>query len=92
MEFLVRIEVALPPDMAQTAREQLLARERARGLELKADGVIQRIWRIPGRTANVGIWSASDATELHDAIASLPLFPWIDAHVTPLARHPLERN
>jgi muconolactone D-isomerase len=48
------------------------------------------MWRIPGRTANVGIWKAKDATELHAAISSLPMFPYIDAHVTPLATHYLE--
>jgi muconolactone D-isomerase len=49
-----------------------------------------RIWRIPGRTANVGIWEAPDATALHDLVSSLPLFPWLDVTVTPLARHYLE--
>lgn len=89
-EFLVRIEFSLPLDMAPDVRARLLEQEQARGLELKAKGVILRIWRIPGRRANVGIWQARDATALHDAIASLPLFPWIDAQVTPLALHPME--
>ena len=92
MEFLVRIEFALPSDMAEDARDRLLEQERARGQELRAAGVIQRIWRLPGRNANVGIWQAQDATALHEAIASLPLFPWIDAGVTPLALHHLERD
>jgi muconolactone D-isomerase len=48
------------------------------------------MWRVPGRVANVGIWQATDATELHEALASLPLFPYIDARVTPLAQHYLE--
>jgi muconolactone D-isomerase len=92
MEFLVRIEFAFPPDLAAEARDRVLELERARGRELKAAGVIQRIWRIPGRRANVGIWQAEDATALHEAIASLPLFPWIDARVTPLALHSLESD
>jgi muconolactone D-isomerase len=90
MEFLVRIQVSLPPDMDPAARTELLERERARGFELKQEGMIVRIWRIPGRLANVGIWQAPDATALHEAIASLPLFPWIDAEVVPLAVHYLE--
>ena len=90
LEFLVRIDFSLPSEMAADARDRLLEQERARGLELKSEGVILRIWRIPGRRASVGIWQARDATALHDAIASLPLFPRIDAQVTPLALHPLE--
>ena len=92
MEFLVQIQVSLPADMPPDDRERLVEQERSRGLALKRSGVIVRIWRIPGRTANVGIWRAEDATALHEAIASLPLFPWLDANVTPLARHPLESD
>ena len=35
---------------------------------------------------------ANDATDLHRAISSLPLFPWLDVHVTPLAQHHLEAD
>jgi muconolactone delta-isomerase len=90
VEFLVQIQVTLPPELPDAFREELMAREQARGWELKNQGVIRRIWRIPGRTANVGIWDASDPTALHDALSSLPMFPYIDATVTPLATHYLE--
>jgi muconolactone D-isomerase len=53
-------------------------------------GVIVSIWRIPGGLRNVGVWEAADATELHEQLASLPVFPWLEAGVTPLAEHPLQ--
>jgi muconolactone D-isomerase len=90
MDFLVRIAVTLPPELPVERVERLVAAERARGAELKADGTIQRIWRIPGGMQNVGIWSAADATALHDALMSLPLARYMKAEVTPLAVHPLE--
>jgi muconolactone D-isomerase len=90
MEFLVEIEVRLPSEMAGTTRRELYEREAVRGLELQAAGAIKRIWRVPGRTANVGLWEASDASALHEYLASLPLYVWLDIHVRPLARHPLE--
>jgi muconolactone D-isomerase len=90
MEFLVQIQVTLPPELSSTDREGLMELEQARGRELKDQGVIRRIWRIPGRTANVGIWDAPDPTVLHEALTSLPMFPYIDATVTPLATHYLE--
>lgn len=90
MEFLVRIEVSLPAEMAAHQKSELLAAERARGRELRASGAIRRIWRVPGGLHNVGIWEAADATELHELIERLPLYPWIRAEVTALARHPLE--
>jgi muconolactone D-isomerase len=88
MEFLVEIEVRWPPDGDEARRAALVAAERDRAAELAAAGRIRRLWRVPGRWANVGVWAAEDATALHDAIASLPLFPWLDVRVTPLAQHP----
>ena len=90
MEFLVHITVALPPDMPKHDLETLVAAEGVRGRELVAAGKIRRIWRIPGAWRNVGVWDATDATELHSLISSLPAYPWITAEVTALARHPLE--
>lgn len=89
MEFLVQVRVSLPPEMDAEQRAQLLAAELERGRELVAAGHIDGIWRVPGALRNVAIWSARDATELHELIASLPLFPWFAAEVTALATHPL---
>jgi muconolactone D-isomerase len=90
MEFLVQIQVTLPPQLPAEERARLADAEAQRGRELKDAGTIVRIWRIPGRTANAGIWDAPDPTALHEAIASLPMFPYLLADVTPLATHPLE--
>lgn len=90
MEFLVQIQVNFPPDMPETEFAEVTTREAVRGRELQDAGTIVRIWRIPGRRANVGVWSAPTVDDLHTALMSLPAFPWIDAHVTPLATHPLE--
>jgi muconolactone D-isomerase len=89
--FLVQITTALPPDMPKAAREQLIASERRRGLELVDAGVIRAIWRVPGELRNVAIWEADDATHLHEFIMSLPASPWFAAEVTALAEHPLGR-
>ena len=75
--------------MPQADRSSLLERERQRGRELKQAGVIEDMWRVPGRLANVGIWRAQSATALHEAISSLPVWAWTDVTVTPLADHHL---
>ena len=90
MEFLVEIQVTLPPTVTEAERVRLTDAEARRGRELQHAGTIVRIWRVPGRTANIGIWEAPDASALHDALASLPMFPHLRADVTPLATHPLE--
>lgn len=92
MEFLVAIRASVPDDFDEPKRAQLLAAELARGRELRRDGVIQRIWRVPGAQRNVGIWEARDAGALHEAISSLPLYRWMSTEVTALATHPVERG
>jgi len=88
IDFLVEIDVRLPPGTDPARRAELIAAEAGRAKELSARGTIARLWRVPGRWSNVGIWCASDATELHEALSSLPLYPWLDVHVTALAKHP----
>lgn len=92
MEFLVRFEVNAPESMAPEERERLRTLERARANELRELGVLTRLWRVPGRRAVIGLWEAVDATALHDALASLPMFPWMDVNVEPLAAHPQEQK
>ena len=85
----MEIDVRLPGDLDAERRAALLEAEAVRGAELADAGVLRAIWRVPGRLANRAIWSALDATALHDALTSLPLWPYMDVRVTPLARHAL---
>ena len=87
----MEIDVRLPATLGETERAELLDAELERGRQLVEAGVIRAIWRIPGAIRNVGIWEAADATELHEHLTSLPLFPWLTAEVRPLAVHPLQR-
>jgi muconolactone D-isomerase len=91
MEFLVRAENRLPPDTPDVVRARLKKGERARADELRAAGILKRLWRVPGRNATVGLYDVADATELHEAISSLPMFPWLDVTVEAVATHPQEQ-
>lgn len=90
MEFLVRMENRLPPETPDDERAELKAGERARAAELRAEGVLKRLWRVPGRNATVGLYEAADPGRLHEALMSLPMAPWLDITVEPLATHPQE--
>jgi muconolactone D-isomerase len=89
MEFLVRVEAPRVYELPADECAALIERERARGRELIAEGVIRHFWRIPGRRGNIGIWSAADADELEAALTSLPVWAYADIDVTPLAGHPM---
>ncbi|MGH3741228.1 MAG: muconolactone Delta-isomerase [Micromonosporaceae bacterium] len=90
MEWLVRTENRLPADTAAERREELRAAERARAMELRSSGVLKRLWRVPGGRGTVGLYECADAAELHEALASLPMFPWLEMTIEPLAAHPQE--
>lgn len=90
MEFLVTLRQDWAALREQPDLDALVAAEREVGRELVREGTIVRIWRLPGRRANVGVWRAADATELHATLERLPLRRWLDAEVVALATHDLE--
>ena len=87
MEFLVSIQIGPLPSDEETVA-QLYAAESARAAVLADQGILKRLWRVPGQRANWGLWEAKDATALHEALSSLPLFPYMDIEVQSLAQHP----
>lgn len=92
MEFLVRSQLGTPPQIPPEQLRELTAAEAARGAELREQGAIVRIWRLPGQRASVAVYAARDATHLHELLASLPLWPHLDCTVEPLAQHYLEEG
>jgi muconolactone D-isomerase len=88
MLFHVRMEVRLPHDLPAEHADALRAQEREVAQGIQRQGKWPHLWRIPGRTANISVFDCADADELHALISSLPMFPYMDIVVTPLARHP----
>jgi muconolactone D-isomerase len=88
LEFLVEIENRWPAEGDPGQKAQLIKAEADRAKELAAAGILRKLWRIPGTARNVGLWEAADATALHQALTSLPFFPWLNIQVRPLAAHP----
>ncbi len=90
MEFLVSIDVRTRHALDPERPAELQAAETAPARELAAQGSLRRIWRTPGRRSDISLYEAPDATELHAALSSLPLFPYLQIAVQALATHPLE--
>jgi muconolactone D-isomerase len=93
MEFLVRQLNRMPADEeSRRLREELRPKERRVAQELREAGILRRLWRVPGTQHAIGLYEADDATALHDALSSLPMFPWLEIEIQPLAVHPQERK
>ncbi len=88
MLFHVRLDVALPHDLDAKVRDDLSARERQRVRELQQSGAWVHLWRIAGRRSSMAILDVASPEELHELLASLPLYPYLDLTVTALAAHP----
>src|SRR5438067_1069785 len=74
--FMLKIDVSLPAAMPDAEKTALRQRENARAEELIAKGTMQRIWRIVGRVANFSVWEAPSLEALHEAVMSMPMFPY----------------
>jgi muconolactone D-isomerase len=86
--YHVRMDVRPPPGVATAEFDRLKAEEKARALELQRQGVWVHLWRIAGRYSNISVFDVPDHDALHSMLSTLPLFPFMEIGVTPLARHP----
>lgn len=91
-EFLVHIEFVGEERIPVDEIDPLIMRERARAAELAREGHLKRMWRVPGRRANWGLWAAEDASQLHEILESLPYWPYMEIEVHPLAKHPVDQG
>jgi muconolactone D-isomerase len=73
---------------APTARDDLLAREKAYSQEWQRSGHWRHIWRCAGQYANLSIFAVEGNEQLHEILWGLPLFPYMAITITPLAGHP----
>ena len=88
MLYCVRMDVHVPHDIDPQRFERLKSEEKARSQELQRAGKWPHIWRVAGRYANISIFDVESHDELHAILSGLPLFPFMEITVTPLARHP----
>jgi muconolactone D-isomerase len=86
--YLVQMTVRSPAGTDPAVLAELQATEKQRAPELQRDGRWRHLWRIVGAYANASVFDVADHDELHRILSTLPLFPYMDVTVTPLAEHP----
>ena len=88
MLYCVEMDVHVPRDVDPAVFDRLKAEEKARAADLQREGKWRHLWRVAGRYANISIFDVASHDELHAILSTLPLFPFMDISVTPLAQHP----
>lgn len=87
MLFMVEMTVRIPPSSDPQFVDKLKADEKALSQQLQREGKWRHLWRVVGQYANVSIFDVKDNDELHALLTSLPLYPYMEMKVTPLAQH-----
>lgn len=88
MLYMVRMDVKIPHDLSEEVVTDIKLREKNYAQELQKNGQWRHLWRIAGEFANYSIFDVESHDSLHDLLSKLPLFPYMQIKVTPLARHP----
>ena len=88
MLYHVRMDVRVPHSVDPAVLERIKADERAMAQDLQHRGVWVHLWRIAGEYANISVFDVPDHDALHAVLSALPLFPFMEITVMPLARHP----
>lgn len=88
MLYHVRMDVRPPHGTDPAHFDRLKAEEKARAEELQRQGTWVHLWRIAGQYSNFSIFDVESHDALHAILSTLPLFPFMEVSVIPLARHP----
>jgi len=86
--FHVRMDVNVSHDLDPGERAEIVEREKNYSQQLQRAGKWPHLWRIVGQYANFSIFDVESNDELHQLLSNLPLFPYMEITVTPLAVHP----
>ncbi|GHC70284.1 muconolactone Delta-isomerase [Pseudorhodoferax aquiterrae] len=88
MLYMVHMVVNIPATVSPAEADEIKRREKAYSQDLQRAGKWRHLWRVVGEYANVSIFDVASNDELHTLLSGLPLFPYMQIKVTPLANHP----
>jgi len=88
MLYMVHMQVKTLHLLPAAEADRVKAVEKAYAQDLQRQGKWLHLWRVVGEYANVSIFDVDSHDELHALLAGLPMFPYMELKVTPLARHP----
>lgn len=88
MLYLVHMVVNIPATVPAEEVARIKAAEKDYSQQLQESGQWPHLWRVVGEYANYSVFDVASHDELHNTLSQLPLFPYMQITVTPLAKHP----
>ncbi len=88
MLYLVHMIVDIPASLPAEEAARIKAEEKAYSQDLQRSGKWPHLWRVVGEYANYSVFDVESNEELHNVLSALPLFPYMQITVAPLATHP----
>ncbi|GHC52920.1 muconolactone Delta-isomerase [Alcaligenes pakistanensis] len=88
MLYLVHMIVDIPASLPAEEAARIKAEEKSYSQDLQRSGKWPHLWRVVGEYANYSVFDVESNEELHNVLSALPLFPYMQITVTPLATHP----
>lgn len=88
MLYMVEMIVNIPHTLDPAVAAEIKRKEKDYAQQLQREGKWRHLWRVVGEYANVSIFDVASNDELHQLLSGLPLFPYMQITVKPLANHP----
>jgi muconolactone D-isomerase len=86
--YLVRMDVNIPSTLPADQADEIKSKEKAYSQSLQREGRWPHLWRVVGQYSNYSVFDVGSNDELHAMLQGLPLYPFMDIQVIPLAKHP----
>ncbi len=87
-EFFTTFTVTVPPGTPRQRVDEANAHEATRARDLAGQGLLERLWTLPGNGRTLGLWRARDTREMREIVEALPLRDWSDVETIQLSAHP----
>lgn len=87
-EFFTTSTTTVPPDIPRQLVDEASTEGAALTRELAERGLLERLWRLPGRGRTLGLWRALDSAEMQAIVGSLPRRDWFSVETLQLSIHP----
>lgn len=91
MRFILNIRTQFPGEWSPEHRAAEREKETLAALEHMRNGILRRVFRIPGQYGNYSIWDVQSHEHLHEVLSGMPANAFMTVAMTPVIEAEIER-